>query len=236
MKSFTGLSETVGSALVGQPGCEALPGPPPSPLAPTPATDGRCIKLTRSRYFRARTDEGLVINMEGENPTAKQEVDQPIEAAPLSGEAVENEIGELTRGLAGKDAEDTPRPREPEPGPSFWRSWPVAIVALLISGALTVLNIAGLGPYKRGPAQPSTTEIEQTHELELLALVGYIEDYREQRGRLPSNLADLEVDLAGVETEYRVIDEADFVVSVIKGPVTKTFDSRIEPADDAHEG
>lgn len=144
---------------------------------------------------------------------------------------VERKIGELTDELAAaRPAPAAPSPRKPAATP-FWRSLPVAIVALLIAIAMTVANLVGWGPLQGGPAPPTPAEERQTHELELLALVGYIEDYRADHDRLPGELDELELDLGDAAAEYDLVDDGQFVVALIKNGERRTYDSRLEPSD-----
>jgi hypothetical protein len=145
-----------------------------------------------------------------------------------SGEDVEAEIGELTKDLA-KSKEEPPPRSTPSKGPSLWRSWPIAAVLLAIAAGLTVANIAGWGPFQR-IQPPSPQQVQWQTELELLVLIGYIEDYQEDHGRLPQTLEQLDVDFGDTVVEY--VEYADagergFVVTVTKkGKVRLSYDSR----------
>jgi len=142
------------------------------------------------------------------------------------GEEIEREIGDLTETLASQKPPSGPSDASQFKATSFLRSWPVAIVALLFSIALTVVNLAGWGPFQRVSEQPTQREYDQKNELELLALVGYIEDYRVDHGQLPDAVEQLGIDLGDRSVEYEVFDEGDFVVTLINGPVVGSYDSR----------
>jgi len=143
------------------------------------------------------------------------------------GERIEREIGNLTETLASQKPPAPSDASQPK-APSFWRSWPVAIAILLFSIALTVVNLAGWGPFQRVSEQPTQREYDQKNELELLALVGYIQDYRVDHGRLPEAVEQLGIDLGDRTVEYEVFDESDFVVTLTTGPVVGSYDSRLE--------
>ena len=166
--------------------------------------------------------------MDDEPLTAEAENEEIVDTAPVSGEEVEREISELTEDLAAAKPAEAPQPK-PEQQPSFWRSWPVAAVALAVAVVMTVANLAGLGPWARGPEPLTNPEQQRLSELELLALVGYIEDYRDQHGRLPGTIDVLEIDFGTAVAEYDRVDETDFVVAISRGDIRRTFDSRLEP-------
>jgi len=143
---------------------------------------------------------------------------------------VEQEIGELTENLATSKEEPAPH-RQTQPGaPSLWRSWPVAVVLLVIAAGLTAANLAGWGPFQR--IQPPIPElVQQLSELELLVLVGYIEDYQEEHGRLPQTLGQLDVDFGDTVVEYDDVGDQNFVVTVTKGEMRRSYDSRDATAE-----
>ena len=158
------------------------------------------------------------------SPDTDSESGQGNEERTDHGEEVEREIGDLTETLKSREQPAGPAPQST--APPFWRSWPVAISALLVAVVLTAANLAGLGPYRRSPPEPTAREQEHINELELLALVGYIEDYRAEHGRLPDSVDQLDVDFGTTVVDYELIDEDEFVVTVSKGRVLGTYDSR----------
>lgn len=139
-------------------------------------------------------------------------------------EEVEKEIGELTKDLATPKEAPPPTPARPR-GPSLWRSWPIAAVLLVIAAGLTVANIAGWGPFQR-IQPPSPQQVQWQTELELLVLVGYIEDYQEEHGRLPQTLEQIDLDFGDTAVEYVEAGDRSFVVTVTKGEVRLSYDSR----------
>ena len=135
-------------------------------------------------------------------------------------EEVEKEIGELTKDLATPKEAPPPTPARPR-GPS----WPIAAVLLVIAAGLTVANIAGWGPFQR-IQPPSPQQVQWQTELELLVLVGYIEDYQEEHGRLPQTLEQIDLDFGDTAVEYVEAGDRSFVVTVTKGEVRLSYDSR----------
>jgi hypothetical protein len=137
---------------------------------------------------------------------------------------VEKEIGELTRDLATNTNERPPAPTQPS-GPPLWRSTPVAVLLLVIAAGLTVANVVGWGPYQRGQP-PISHQTEKLAELEMLILVDSIADYQEEHGRLPQTLEQLDLDFGDTVVEYVEAGDGGFVVSVSKGEVRRSYDSR----------
>lgn len=148
------------------------------------------------------------------------------DADELEGHEVEQEIGQLTEDLAASKNGEHPPQQPPQAAPSIWRSWPVAVFLMTISVAVTIANFAGWGPFQRDPTPLTQQQEQRVSELELLALVGYIEDYQEDKGRLPQNLESLEIDLGESVVVYELINNEDYMVTVSRGEVQQTFDSR----------
>lgn len=143
-------------------------------------------------------------------------------------DSIEEEIGLLTEDLAATKESAPPPPAAPR-GPSLWRSWPVAAVLSAIAAAMTIAHLMGLGPYRHGPPPRTPQQQQQQGELELLALVGYIEDYQEEHGRPPRTLDQLDLDVGDLVFDYEPFGEEDFVVSLTKGGALHSYDSR-QPA------
>jgi len=149
---------------------------------------------------------------------------------PSENKDVDQEIHSLTTALGAEDsANDVPdAPAKARIAP--WRSWPAAIILLIVAAALTVANVVGVGAFKSQVPEPSAAEIEEQLRLELLATMGYIDDYREEHGVLPSNLTKLDSE-PGEGVEYQLVDEATYLLTAAHDSTRITYDSKVDPAD-----
>ncbi len=165
--------------------------------------------------------------MSDQTQDAPTEIEHETDTAHDRGQEVEREIGKLTEDLAAnKPPEPVPTPSES--APRIWESWPVALVAIVIAVVMTIFNLTGYGLARRASEPPTPRELQQTSDLELLALIGYIEEYREDHGRLPSNVDQLEIDFGSTAVDYEMVNDTEFIVMVSRNGLSSTFDSRTE--------
>lgn len=139
------------------------------------------------------------------------------------GAAVEGEILDLVDTLA-KD-----QPREPRPvrrrGPMHqWIGLVLAIAVVVIGAGLTAANLAGMGPFDRGRTAPGPEDVRQQLELDLLASVGYVESFRDDHGRLPVSLDEVDID-APADLSYQRISDDRFIVTLGQAPSSLSYDS-----------
>lgn len=146
------------------------------------------------------------------------------EISDSSPDAVEEEIRSLGDTLASRAHDDRKQAGEAlSARKRAWATWPLAAVLVVVAALVTTLNVTGVGYFERALPPPEPQAVERGLEADLLAAVGYVEDYRTEHGRLPDTVEDL--GMASEDFGYRRVGE-DYVVTVARGAMTREHDSR----------
>jgi hypothetical protein len=103
-------------------------------------------------------------------------------------------------------------------------TWPVAVLLIVVTVVLTGMNLAGIGFFRASLPAPTQEEISDGLELDLLAAVGYVEDFATENGRLPSSAE--EMGLAGDEFAYEPLADGYRIVAERDGQ-RREYDSRL---------
>jgi hypothetical protein len=142
-----------------------------------------------------------------------------------SEDIVEDEIRELGQTVSSRAAnESAAADVANERSERKVATWPVAAVLVVITAGLTAMNVAEVGIFRRSAPPPDPAEISRGLEVELLAAVGYVEDYRTEHGRLPGSLEAM--GLGGDEFEFTPTDDGYRIVVAREGQ-RREYDSRL---------
>ena len=107
-------------------------------------------------------------------------------------------------------------------------SWPLAGLLVLIALALTVMNVMGIGHFRRTLPEPTPAERADWLQADLLAAVGYVEDYTTEHGRIPNSVQ--EMGLAGDEFAYEPLADG-YLIVVERDGLRQEYDSRLAAVD-----
>jgi len=155
------------------------------------------------------------------------------EEAPVSDQDIENAIQDAAEQVEQEKAahqqvvaDGERRPRRPLDSPVL------AAILLIAAGVLTALNLSGRLPFTQRASDVDAQDLGRMLELQLYLVVEDIEDFRDEFGRLPETLEEIDMSVDdGVE--YSVMSESVYRVAVFYGDLR--FEHESTPTADGEE-